>query len=307
MVLNKTSKEEIRKIIEMELADYNGEEKIHLDKDLLESLMFKDITTIIDNTEQKMRRIVWSGQFLRKIDLSEVSFDNVHWNYENHDANCKYIVDLSGTNAIIDFSKSFDNMCRPQSGVVINSCNLSETNLLNGEIITKIYNSDLSNSSLNLGTGERGDLIILNSNLNGVNLSNLTVPMETFLDYENWNYIRAGFQVRSVCLKNTGLSIRYDKNIPSGILTEYKKIINPKRRFVEASHDLERYCKECRQGYILGQLIKAGLLEGCYVNGILIKSKNQRLDIKNKVLNEYEQMKQDIIKKVKSQIGQHRK
>ena len=90
-------------------------------------------------------------------------------------------------------------------------------------------------------------------------------------------------------------------------LPEYKKIINPKRRFVEASHDLERYCKETRLGYILGQLIKAGLLEGCYVNGILIKSKNQRLDIKNKVLNEYEQMKQDIIKKVKSQIGQHRK
>lgn len=307
MVLNKTSKEEIRKIIEMELADYNGEEKIHLDKDLLESLMFKDITTIIDNTEQKMRRIVWSGQFLRKIDLSEVSFDNVHWNYENHDANCKYIVDLSGTNATIDFSKSFDNIYSQKSGVVINSCNLSETDLLNGEVITKIYNSDLSNSSLNLGTGERGNLRIFNSNLNGVNLSNLTVPMETFLDYESWVYIRAGFQVRSVCLKNTGLNIRYDINIPSGILTEYKKIINPKRKFVEVSHDLEKYCKECRQGYILGQLIKEGLLEGCYVNGILIKSKLQRLDIKSKALIEYEQIQQDIIDKVRSQIRQYRK
>ncbi len=307
MVLNEKSKEEIRKVIERELEDYNGEERIHLDKDLLESLMFKDITTIVDNTERKMRRIVWSGQFLRKIDLSEVSFDNVHWNYENHDANCKYIVDLSGTNATIDFSKSFDNIYCPKSGVVINSCNLSETDLLNGEVITKIYNSDLSNSSLNLGTGERGNLRIFNSNLNGVNLSNLTVPMETFLDYESWVYIRAGFQVRSVCLKNTGLNIRYDINIPSGILTEYKKIINPKRKFVEASHDLEKYCKECRQGYILGQLIKEGLLEGCYVNGILIKSKLQRFNIKNKALIEYEQMQQNIIDKVKSQIRQYRK
>ena len=38
-----------------------------------------------------------------------------------------------------------------------------------------------------------------------------------------------------------------------------------------------------------------------------MKSKSQRLNIKNKVLNEYEQMKQDIIKKVRSQIRQYRK
>ena len=113
--------------------------------------------------------------------------------------------------------------------------------------------------------------------------------------------------MRSVSLKNTGLNIRYDINIPSGILTEYKNFINPEIKFVEPSHDLERYCKETRLGYILGQLIKAGLLEGCYVNGILIKSKSQRLDEKSKRLSEYEQMQQDIIKKVKSQISQYRK
>ena len=38
-----------------------------------------------------------------------------------------------------------------------------------------------------------------------------------------------------------------------------------------------------------------------------IKSKSQRFNIKNKVLNEYEQIQQDIIDKVRSQIRQYRK
>ena len=38
-----------------------------------------------------------------------------------------------------------------------------------------------------------------------------------------------------------------------------------------------------------------------------MKSKSQRLNIKNKVLNEYEQIQQDIIDKVRSQIRQCRK
>ncbi len=38
-----------------------------------------------------------------------------------------------------------------------------------------------------------------------------------------------------------------------------------------------------------------------------MKSKSQRLNIKNKVLNEYEQIQQDIIDKVRSQIRQYRK
>ncbi len=38
-----------------------------------------------------------------------------------------------------------------------------------------------------------------------------------------------------------------------------------------------------------------------------MKSKSQRFNIKNKVLNEYEQIQQDIIDKVRSQIRQYRK
>lgn len=38
-----------------------------------------------------------------------------------------------------------------------------------------------------------------------------------------------------------------------------------------------------------------------------MKSKSQRFNIKNKALIEYEQMQQNIIDKVKSQIRQYRK
>ena len=38
-----------------------------------------------------------------------------------------------------------------------------------------------------------------------------------------------------------------------------------------------------------------------------MKSKSQRLNIKNKVLNEYEQIQQDIIDKVRSQIKKYKK
>ena len=78
MKLNKQGREELRKKIEEQLQNVPEGQRVHLDKELLEELLFETIT-YNKNTNEKLKLPVWSGDFLRKIDLSEVSFEDVAW------------------------------------------------------------------------------------------------------------------------------------------------------------------------------------------------------------------------------------
>lgn len=134
--------------------------------------------------------VVWSGEFLKKIDLSEVSFEDVVWEVRDGFVSCTYDengkiiwateyykqfgvdrITLSGTNAIIDFHKSYaykigqhwspplndkDGHC-----IYINYCDFSGTDLSNNKI-------DLSNNTIYEGA------IVSNSNFDntGIKISN---------------------------------------------------------------------------------------------------------------------------------------
>lgn len=78
MRLNRRSKDELRKLIEEELKKVPNGYRIHLDKELLEDLLFE--TTIYDREKGYVLKLpIWTGEFLSKLDLSDVSFEDVAW------------------------------------------------------------------------------------------------------------------------------------------------------------------------------------------------------------------------------------
>ena len=69
MKLNTKSKNELRDFIEEKIIDFPEEQKLQLDKKILEDLLFETIT--IDKEKGIILKLpVWSGNFLKKIDLS---------------------------------------------------------------------------------------------------------------------------------------------------------------------------------------------------------------------------------------------
>ena len=74
MKLNESAKKELRANIEEQLKQVPDGQRVHLDKELLEDLIFFKGK----NKDGRVIKVpVWTGHFLRKIDLSEISFENV--------------------------------------------------------------------------------------------------------------------------------------------------------------------------------------------------------------------------------------
>lgn len=97
MKLNSEGKQQVRQKIIEELWRVPEGIRVKFDKNLLEELIFDSRTT---SSGTIRKQIVWHGDFLRKIDLSEVSFDGVCWVHDEE-------IDLSDTNVRIDFAKGY--------------------------------------------------------------------------------------------------------------------------------------------------------------------------------------------------------
>ena len=78
MKLSTKSKDELRNLIEESVTNIPEDLKLQLDSKILEDLLFETIT--IDKEKGIILKLpVWSGNFLKKIDLSQVDFTNVSW------------------------------------------------------------------------------------------------------------------------------------------------------------------------------------------------------------------------------------
>ena len=249
MVLNKKEKATLRKMIVDELKMVPNGYKIHLDKELLEELLFDEV--VLEEGKEIVAKLpVWSGHFLRKIDLSEVSFDGVCWNkmYFKPDLENKYAkklsnIDYSYTNARIDFSKSYDVLSRPNDKRIhVTDCNFEGVDLSHnkfGKLHVSFCNSNLKKTKIILK--EVKSLSITCSNFEGVDLSFLSVDLEKML---------AGYA--SVALDGSnfaysGLRIRGDlDSLYCGYLTSFNKAV------------------------------KSNCLVGCYLNGNLIFSSQSK-------------------------------
>lgn len=322
MKLSNNDKNELRQKIVERLQSVPDGQRIHLDKDLLEDLLFNELVCNKENGET-VKLPVWSGEFLRKIDLSEVSFDNVSWyfctdGYEGYMLyyekqiidkefcdliEAKYflrnndMVDYSYTNAKIDFSKSWEAR---HGEIRIASCNFAGVDLSNNNgirNIEEIYICDLSNTKLKLTLdnfskeNKNGDSIISRTNLSSVDLSEITQDAISMIDCGDYNGGVGGI-VDDLCdLSNTGFNV----------------ILNPKvfkEQTIHRSKDDGSVLTQNMLEEIFSRMIESGRLDGCYINGKLIKSKEERQAFAQEIIEEYEKMKDDIFDSVIGSIDE---
>lgn len=271
MELNNEAKVKLRSEILEQLQNVQNGQRVHIDKDLLEELLFE---TIVCNKEtgEVAKLPIWSGPFLKKIDLSEVSFDNVAWSlmtvpgyevyYKNlDDEACEKltiyieflpneITDYSYTNAKIDFSVSWEAK-RNGGKFNIYCCNFSGVDLSNNDMsqLNQIIDSDISNTGIILTPKilVKPKNQFSDTNLTGVNLEQFTIDWKDFT-------IGSCFFDKGCNLSYTGINIlinRHDMDITSHITDGHL-----------------RQALDINEGF--WDMFFNGYLDGCNINGKMI-------------------------------------
>ena len=302
MKLSNQGKNELRNHIVEQLKKVPNGQRVKLEKDLLEDLLF-EVVTIDKEKEIKLKLPIWSGDFLKKIDLSEVNFSDVSWYtlstdiergywlepdvmtisdaiYDKIDKiraekikngfqlSNGYAVAYDGTNANIDLTKSFE--AKYTNNIELLECNFEGLDFshqdLTGINVLGLYDTNISKTKLSIPS--KIVLHTLNSEFEGIDLSTReTDAISYFGDDINNN-------VFSNCnLRDTGIRINLNPD-------DFKD-----SRFKEKLQDAMEY------NWV-----------GCYVNGKKVLSSDEKQEIADSKYDEYEKMKADIFNSVTDSI-----
>ena len=230
-------------------------ERLHVDACLLDELLFERVYFDPENTII-VKVPVWSGDFLSKIDLSEIDFEDVTWSsvtpfrvecdllqrsdnpdtermvcYEDRfmslDEN--FVSNFSNTNAHIDFLKSAEKKILGK--IWVEHVNFSGTDLSNNDLseISYMWRVDLSYTGARFSkdvddTKYKNTLKSYDMNYSGLDLSNITVSAFKMID-ENYSS-NLDTTIESGCIiKNTGINIVCDETEFYGH-SDYTKIFS---------------------------------------------------------------------------------
>ena len=201
MELIELKKNEIREDIEKLLQFVPEGERISFDSELLDELMFQKV--VVSEEKGLMFKVpVWSGSFLRKLDLSQVSFEDVSFGNDTciYD---KYLdvdkmrkveaimdeyyaseADYSGTNAVIDLTKLF---CSKHGFLSLSCCNLSGLDLSSYDLsgMKQVAFSSCNVSNTGMRIPQNVELIGYDSDLSFLDLSNRTINGTLY--FEDYN------------------------------------------------------------------------------------------------------------------------
>lgn len=305
MKLNTQGLNELRKKIEERLQSVPDGQRVHIDKELLDDLIFFKGK----NKEGMLIKVpVWTGNFLRKIDLSEISFENVVFaikfgeeaftycledimdaedvsrfiktgddelpEYQIPLANNNGVIDFSYTNANIDFSKMYFPPNADPKGAEfclgwVHDCNFEGLDLskANGEYIGEIERSNFSNTNIRLDLNNRR----FNcgwSNFANNDFSDQTVDVKKIV-FDDLIY-RSDFS-------NTGLNINYVAS--------------------------DEYLGSDEKEYF-GEEIISGYFDGCYINGKRVRPLAEIEANFQEKKTEYEKMKEDLTSAAMTSIEQ---
>ena len=309
MKLNEEGKNKLRRLIEEQLVNVPDGQRIHLDKEILEELLFETIV-YKKETGESLKLPVWSGNFLRKIDLSEVSFENVSWGiqYNSYEIGCTVyddlnidedivekfessysrnsIVDFSFTNANIDLNSSFES--KKLGYLCIGGCNFSGIDLSKTNITpySEFYDVNFSYTGFNISNAANyynNRINFFNCNFEGNNYSNIILDSNLF-----------GKQVNSInCFedcnfKNTRINIKY---------VIYPVYNGRNADILSDSHELDRYAL-----FEFAKLIDDGCFDGCFIDSKIILSKDYRPNFSDGLWENVDKTKEYVY----NSLGKHR-
>ncbi len=283
MKLSIKEKDELFEELGKRLEDLPKGQRVHLDKDVLEDLLFEEVT--LDKEKNiKVKLPVRSGDVLRKIDLSEVDFSDVSFGILDADDDQlskkfnywrvtediidlikqirkswkkkEMIIDYSGTNAPIDLTKTFE--AKHKLSLDIINCNFSGLDFskqnVHGAGPIYICGSNIVETGLSLNS--ECYLTAIHSCLKGIDLSNRCgVVVDSFVKLHGDDCL-----IDDCDLTNCGLKIVLGTN----------KFRCPTQR------NLELLKKAMNYDWV-----------GCYVNGKKVLSEDEKKEIAAKKLLEH--------------------
>lgn len=277
MKLNNKDRRILRKNIEEKLNEMPMDsEKVKLNKDVLEQLIFDEMTADLKDGITSFKYPVWTGEQLRKLDLSEVSFDNVFWGADNAfysiikgkeffeskltkegtiiDEN-KYLIDFSGTNVNVDFSQSLDYK------ITNKNCD-SQLQLY----FVNFADVDLSNSNMDLFDSVFFQKVNLSNTKAIINIDDASEIYYSNLDNTNLkdSVLSSIENLETSTYRNSGLRIFGRKE--------------------------------------LAKMIKNHSLDGCMVNGVKILSEEEKKIKRQEQLEEYKNYKTKLQEEINDSI-----
>ena len=317
--LTKESRNKIRKAIIEQLKEVPEGEKIKLDIKLLDDLIFFKYYN--EEMRQQLKIPIWTGEFLRKIDLSELSFENAIINgfvqdrgqekeyidpilkdyideysikeYIKEYKECndekliksRYTSDFSYTDINPDFSKSTRND--------IEWCNLEGVDLSNSNNDGFSY-CNLQKTNLKIKKSNDYEYLY-ECDLSYNDFKNITVDARDIMNED---------RIYNCDFANTGLNIAYKFDLDENSKHAYEEFIRidgSQKQYIEKFHEKEQICKnygnpmhhddEIYYAEKLKELIEMGYLDGCYLNGKLIDSKKYEKDLIKQITTSIEEQK----------------
>lgn len=266
------SKNKVRGLIISELEQVEDGERIFLPVDLMESLIFKKYPIKIP---------IWTGPFLRKIDLSKVDFTDTCYRgkagsiikVDKVGNSTKSMgIDLSYTNAKIDFSVNpFE-----RNDVIIDSCNFEGLDLASASLKdhTKIIDSNFDNTSIHIKNFE--NLYIRNSSFKNCNFIQASFPIENI---RNDDFTFTEGIINNCDLSGTGLKLIITKKL-GPFISDFNEVL------------------------------ESGKLDGCILDGIIIDHNVHKTydDVMKAIENsDLEVMKSKIKCIINNQLSRKRK
>lgn len=306
MKLNAKGLEDLRIYILKMLEDVPEGKRIKLNNDLLDDLIF------FKGKNKKCEVIkvpIWTGTFLRKLDLSELSFKNVFFGIgkEIYEYTNKSIAQIMDDEPVERFRKYYSDAGRVFDYVPPVIVSQLKRHML--------YIIDFSYTNIKVNFNEiYGDAIEC-TNFEGVDLSKSNASSL------KWAY-RCNFS-------QTNLKLDFSINNNELGLNDCDFSLN---NFEGQTLDAVLLCSNNDECYsngvnncifwntrlsitsltdeskpIVAKLIKNDNLNGCYVNGVYIKNKKGREDAANQKYNEYMTYQECIKSKIEEQIRKLKK
>jgi uncharacterized protein YjbI with pentapeptide repeats len=266
MKLNKKGRDELRYRICLKLkdVDFDPNNRIKLPKDVLEELLF-DVGHDDDNV--KYKKFAYYNVGLEKLDLSKISFNDVSFKSD-------YQIDLSDTNAKIDFFKTYE--WKKNHVMFIRNVKFKNVDLSNNEFV-KLKDVDraivifdkcnFSNTKMHL---YYFPMTFVNCDLSNNDFSKLYLDPKGVEGDPSRVILKNGpLQMEDCNLANTGIKIGYN----------YDKLD-------------------------ISSLISKGYLDGCIFNGVKIKSEEEQQEESKELLKKYNNYKSNRINKVLDTIDE---